>query len=113
MLIVNLFHLSSHLPQAMPALRRLDSLPFDVFYQIATSLDDRDFINLSRTNRTMHELTKSDLIARKIVEVRPSNPLRASKPQTFRASELQSLMEPLLPRPEAKSQPLVTCSSNY
>lgn len=52
----------------MPA-RSLDSLPFDVFYQIATSLDDRDYISLSRTNRALHELMKSDLIARKTVEV--------------------------------------------
>lgn len=48
----------------------LDSLPFDVFYQIATSLDDHDCIHLSRTNRAIHELMKSDLIARKTVEVR-------------------------------------------
>lgn len=59
----------SHLP-AMPASRSLDSLPFDVFYQIATSLDDRDCINLSRTNRIIHDLMESDLIARKTVEVR-------------------------------------------
>ena len=49
--------------------RRLDSLPFDVFYQIATSLDDRDCIHLSRTNHALHELMESDLITRKIVEV--------------------------------------------
>lgn len=48
----------------------LDSLPFDVFYQIATLLDDRDCIHLGRTNRAIHELMKSDLIARKTVEVR-------------------------------------------
>ncbi|CAL5867961.1 uncharacterized protein PFLUO_LOCUS2184 [Penicillium psychrofluorescens] len=47
---------------------RLDSLPFDVFYQIATSLDDRDLIHLSRTNRSLHASTTSDLIARKTVE---------------------------------------------
>jgi hypothetical protein len=50
----------------------LDSLPFDVFYQIATLLDDRDCIHLSRTNRAIHELMQSDLIARKTVEVRAS-----------------------------------------
>lgn len=48
----------------------LDALPFDVFYQIATLLDDRDCIHLSRTNRAIHELMNSDLIARKTVEVR-------------------------------------------
>lgn len=49
--------------------RNLDSLPFDVFYQIATLLDDRDCINLSRTNHALHELMKSDQIAHKTVEV--------------------------------------------
>lgn len=53
----------------MPAPRSLDSLPFDVFYQIATSLDDRDCINLSRTNRALHDFMESDLIARKTVKV--------------------------------------------
>lgn len=48
----------------------LDGLPLDVFYLIATLLDDRDYIHLSRTNRALHELMKSDLIARKIVQVR-------------------------------------------
>ncbi|KAJ6072174.1 hypothetical protein N7499_010188 [Penicillium canescens] len=46
----------------------LDTLPFDVFYQIATSLDDRDFINLSRSNRALRALTQSEQIARKTVE---------------------------------------------
>ncbi|KAJ5116145.1 hypothetical protein N7456_000493 [Penicillium angulare] len=46
----------------------LDSLPFDVSYQIATSLDDRDLIHLGRTNRGLRELTESDLIARKTVQ---------------------------------------------
>lgn len=49
--------------------RQLDSLPFDVFYQIAISLDDRDYINLSRTNRALRALMESELITRKIVEV--------------------------------------------
>ena len=52
----------------MPS-RRLDSLPFDVFYQIATSLDDRDFVHLSRTNRALKSLAQSEQIARKTVEV--------------------------------------------
>ncbi|KAJ5668596.1 uncharacterized protein N7477_007166 [Penicillium maclennaniae] len=52
----------------MSASRSLDSLPFDVFYQIATSLDDRDCINLSRTNRALHDFMDSDLIARKTVQ---------------------------------------------
>ncbi|KAJ5733711.1 hypothetical protein N7493_002497 [Penicillium malachiteum] len=52
----------------MSATTNLDSLPFDIFYQIAKSLDDRDYINLSRTNRALHDLTNSDLVARKTVE---------------------------------------------
>lgn len=82
----------------MPAPRSLDSLPFDVFYQIATSLDDRDCINLSRTNRTLHDFMESDLIARKTVEVSSQvRELRAlephPEPKSLRASE------PLFPSP--------------
>lgn len=47
----------------------LEGLPFDVFHQIAASLDDRDYINLSRTCRLLHESTKSELTARKTAEV--------------------------------------------
>ncbi|KAJ5793444.1 hypothetical protein N7457_000043 [Penicillium paradoxum] len=46
----------------------LDTLPFDVFYQIATLLDDRDFIQLTRTNRALYSLSQSEQISRKIVE---------------------------------------------
>lgn len=53
----------------MPVPRSLDSLPFDVLYQIAVLLDDCDCIHLSRTNRALHELMQGDLIARKTVEV--------------------------------------------
>lgn len=53
----------------MPATINLDTLPFDIFYQIATSLDDRDYIHLSRVNRAIHDITQSDLLARKTVEV--------------------------------------------
>ncbi|KAJ5135032.1 uncharacterized protein N7515_004310 [Penicillium bovifimosum] len=52
----------------MTTLHNLDTLPFDVFYQIAVSLDDRDYINLSRTNRALYDLSQSEQIARKIVE---------------------------------------------
>lgn len=51
------------------ASRSLDSLPFDVFFQIATLLDDRDCVNLSRTNKILHESMKNELIAKKTVEV--------------------------------------------
>lgn len=59
----------------MKTIQSLDTLPFDVFYQIATSLDDRDFVNLSRTSRTLYSLSQSEQIARKTVEVSPSQPL--------------------------------------
>ncbi|KAJ5367761.1 hypothetical protein N7541_001702 [Penicillium brevicompactum] len=49
-------------------IQRLDTLPFDVFYHIATSLDDRDLIHLSRVNRALHSITQSEQIARKTVE---------------------------------------------
>ncbi|CAG7925589.1 unnamed protein product [Penicillium olsonii] len=49
-------------------LQRLDTLPFDVFFHIATSLDDRDLIHLSRVNRALHSITESEQIARKTIE---------------------------------------------
>jgi hypothetical protein len=62
----------------MTAQQGLDTLPFDVFYQIATSLDDRDFVNLSRTNRALYSLSQSEQIARKTVEVDQVSPLARS-----------------------------------
>ncbi|KAL4773192.1 hypothetical protein BDW60DRAFT_29455 [Aspergillus nidulans var. acristatus] len=47
--------------------RNLDSIPYDVFYQVASKLDCHDFIHLSRVNRAIHELTNSDSIARNTV----------------------------------------------
>lgn len=47
----------------------LENLPFDILYEIVTTLDDRDFIHLSRTSRTLHGSLQSDQIARKTVEV--------------------------------------------
>jgi hypothetical protein len=86
--LVLILPLLSH-STAMPAPRSLDSLPFDVFYQIATSLDDRDCINLSRTNRTLHDFMDSDLIARKTVEVRwSSRPSESRKPQSLKELSL-------------------------
>ncbi|KAJ6157699.1 hypothetical protein N7470_005291 [Penicillium chermesinum] len=52
----------------MPAARGLATLPFDIFYEIATLLDDRDYVNLSRTSRHLHETMKSDLLAKKPLE---------------------------------------------
>lgn len=49
--------------------RSLDSIPYDVFYQIASRLDCYDFVNLSRVNRTTYSLMLTDSLARKTVEV--------------------------------------------
>ncbi|KAJ5656704.1 hypothetical protein N7507_008654 [Penicillium longicatenatum] len=54
----------------MPAAKSL-GIPtpfFDILYQIATSLDDRDFIHPSRTNRALYDSIRSDTMARKTVE---------------------------------------------
>jgi hypothetical protein len=91
----NPFHLL--LFPAMPAPRSLDSLPFDVFYQIATSLDDRDCINLSRTNRTLHDFMDSDLIARKTVEV--SSQVRELRAPRASVTQNPRAPEPLFPSP--------------
>lgn len=47
----------------------LDSIPYDVFYQIASRLDCYDFMNLSRVNRTTYSLMLTDSLARKTIEV--------------------------------------------
>ncbi|KAJ6117929.1 hypothetical protein N7523_005680 [Penicillium sp. IBT 18751x] len=52
----------------MPSTKTLDSLPFDILYQIVTSLDDCDCMNLSRTNRKLNDLMEDDGIMRKIVK---------------------------------------------
>lgn len=58
----------------MTAVQSLETLPFDVFYQIATSLDDRDFVNLSRTSHALYSLSQSEQIARKTIEVGQVSP---------------------------------------
>lgn len=64
----------------MIASQSLDTLPFDIFYHIANSLDDRDFINLSRTNRALYSLSQSEQISRKTVEVCRSTSLGIESP---------------------------------
>ena len=49
--------------------RSLDSIPYDVFYQVASKLDCHDFINLSRANRALNHAMSSEPIARKTIEV--------------------------------------------
>ncbi|KAL2852602.1 hypothetical protein BJX68DRAFT_54517 [Aspergillus pseudodeflectus] len=48
--------------------KNLDSIPYDVFYQVASTLDCHDYIHLSRVNRSIYALTKSDSIARNTVK---------------------------------------------
>ncbi|KAL2855000.1 hypothetical protein BJY01DRAFT_231761 [Aspergillus pseudoustus] len=48
--------------------KNLDSIPYDVFYQVASKLDCYDYIHLSRVNRSINALTKSDSIARNTVK---------------------------------------------
>lgn len=47
----------------------LDNIPFDVFYQIAAFLDDRDYVNLGKTNKAIHASTKNGLLAKQIIKV--------------------------------------------
>lgn len=51
--------------------RSLDSIPYDVFYQIASTLDCHDFVSLSRVNRSTYSLMLIESIARKTIEVCP------------------------------------------
>ncbi|KAL4809925.1 hypothetical protein BDV18DRAFT_50537 [Aspergillus unguis] len=47
--------------------RNLDTVPYDVFFQVASKLDCHDFVHLSRTNRALYAMTKGDSIARNTV----------------------------------------------
>lgn len=49
--------------------KNLDSIPYDVFYQIASGLDCHDFIHLSRVNQALNKLMRNESIARKTIEV--------------------------------------------
>ncbi|KAA8646516.1 hypothetical protein EYZ11_004821 [Aspergillus tanneri] len=48
--------------------KNLDSIPYDVFYQVASTLDCHDFVHLSRVNRALNSMMRSESIARKTVE---------------------------------------------
>ncbi|KAE8352057.1 hypothetical protein BDV28DRAFT_149420 [Aspergillus coremiiformis] len=48
--------------------RNLDCIPYDVFYQVAFTLDCHDFVHLSRVNRKLHDLMQNESLARKTVE---------------------------------------------
>ena len=49
---------------------RLDSIPYDIFYQIVLSLDCTDFNNLSQVNQTINNLMSNESISKKSVNVR-------------------------------------------
>ncbi|GLB01960.1 hypothetical protein AtubIFM57258_000371 [Aspergillus tubingensis] len=48
--------------------RNLDCIPYDVFYQVASSLDCHDLIHLSRVNRALNHLVQNESIARKTIQ---------------------------------------------
>lgn len=53
--------------------RNLDSIPYDVFYEIASGLDCHDFVNLSRVNRTLYGIMRDESLARTTIEVSPTS----------------------------------------
>ncbi|KAE8358474.1 hypothetical protein BDV27DRAFT_137677 [Aspergillus caelatus] len=48
--------------------RNLDCIPYDVFYQVASTLDCHDFVHLSRVNQSLNALMRNESLARKTVE---------------------------------------------
>ncbi|KAB8072657.1 hypothetical protein BDV29DRAFT_192343 [Aspergillus leporis] len=48
--------------------QNLDCIPYDVFYQVASTLDCHDFVHLSRVNRALNALMQNESLARKTVE---------------------------------------------
>ncbi|KAF7594919.1 hypothetical protein BBP40_007955 [Aspergillus hancockii] len=48
--------------------QNLDCIPYDVFYQVASTLDCHDFVHLSRVNRALNSLMQNESLARKTVE---------------------------------------------
>ncbi|OJJ44363.1 hypothetical protein ASPZODRAFT_72042 [Penicilliopsis zonata CBS 506.65] len=47
---------------------RLDTLPFDVLYQIVLSLDDQDYNNLSWVNKNLNVQLRNEYLAKKIID---------------------------------------------
>ncbi|EER24651.1 hypothetical protein D8B26_004992 [Coccidioides posadasii str. Silveira] len=45
--------------------QKFDSIPFDIWHEIASYLGPDDYVNLSLVNREMYELLKDDMTARK------------------------------------------------
>jgi hypothetical protein len=62
---------------AMSAIPTLDTIPFDIIYQIATLLDATDYVQLSHTNRAIYAQLNVDSITRSIIKVRDAaHPVR-------------------------------------
>jgi hypothetical protein len=53
--------------------KNLDSLPYDVLYEIACGLDCHDFVNLSRANVAVNTSMRDERLAKRSVEVRVSS----------------------------------------
>jgi len=47
----------------------LESIPFDILYQIAAYLDIREYMHLSHTSRSLYRSMKNTIIARATVKV--------------------------------------------
>ncbi|KAE8147826.1 hypothetical protein BDV25DRAFT_26943 [Aspergillus avenaceus] len=52
----------------MTQMTNLDGIPYDVFYQVASTLDGHDFIHLSRVNKALNTLMRSESLARKTIK---------------------------------------------
>ncbi|KAL1974119.1 hypothetical protein VTN31DRAFT_5679 [Thermomyces dupontii] len=46
----------------------LDTMPFDIVYEILSWLDYLDYINLGRVSRTLYSLLQNDLLAKRVIE---------------------------------------------
>lgn len=51
------------------ACKNLDSLPYDVLYQIVDDLDCQDFANLARVNRAIDRSMRDERLAKRSVQV--------------------------------------------
>lgn len=60
----------------------LDTMPFDIVYEILSWLDYLDYINLGRVSRTLYSLLQNDLLAKRVIEVRNLRIVALSKRPT-------------------------------
>lgn len=47
----------------------LDSIPYDMLYQVVCSLDCDDYVNLSRTNKALNAVLRDESIAKNLINV--------------------------------------------